>query len=129
SPDAPTGRRTLVDDTGGGRLVPDVEGMTLTYGPDGGGLLLVSSQGDDSFTAYRRSGANGFVGRFRVGDAGEGGVDGCEDTDGIDAVATRLGPAFPTGLFVCQDGDNGDERQNFKLVGLGAVTGLLGAIP
>jgi 3-phytase len=127
SPDVPSGRRTLVDDVEQGRLIPDVEGMTLTYGPDGGGLLLVSSQGDDSFTAYRRSGPNAFVGRFRVGSGGAhaSGVDGCEDTDGIDAVATPLGPAFPAGLFVCQDGDNGDDRQNFKLVDLGAVTRLL----
>ena len=131
SPGAPTGRRTLVDEVDGGRLVPDVEGMTLTYGP-GGGLLLVSSQGDSSFAAYRRGGANAFVGRFRVEGGGGGpdeGVDGCEDTDGIDAVAAPLGPSFPAGLFVCQDGRNGDERQNFKLVDLGAVVGLLGASP
>ncbi|MGH2721332.1 MAG: phytase [Actinomycetota bacterium] len=127
SPGAPAGQRTLVDDVDGGRLVPDVEGLTLTYGPGGEGLLLVSSQGDNSFAAYRRGGANAYVGRFRVD--GDGGVDGCEDTDGVDAVATPLAPSFPSGLFVCQDGRNGDERQNFKLVDLGAVVGLLGASP
>ena len=37
--------------------------------------------------------------------------------DGIEVVATSLGPAFPGGLFVCQDDDqDGGVNQNFKLV-------------
>ena len=39
-----------------------------------------------------------------------------------DAVAAHLGPDFPSGIFVCQDGDNTEPgssgRQNFKLVRL-----------
>ena len=50
-------------------------------------------------------------------------------TDGIEAVATNLGPNFPAGLFVCQDFKNFDAtdtlvNQNFKLVPLGAVVDL-----
>ena len=113
----------LVDRTGDGRLEADVEGLTILAAPDGRGLLIVSSQGDDHFAAYRRDGANEFVGRFRV--AG-GDVDGCEDTDGIELTTTALGPNFPRGLFVCQDGRDGGSKDqtNFKLVpldGLGAL--------
>jgi len=38
------------------------------------------------------------------------------DTDGIDVTATPLGPRFPRGLFVAQDGRNDGANQNFKLV-------------
>jgi 3-phytase len=38
------------------------------------------------------------------------------DTDGIDATAASLGPAFPQGVFVAQDGKNDSGNQNFKLV-------------
>ena len=53
------------------------------------------------------------------------GADGCSDTDGIEAVAADLGPTFPGGLFVCQDGRNTPPgsagRQNFKLVRLDSL--------
>ena len=46
-------------------------------------------------------------------------------TDGIDVYAGSLGPAFPNGLFVCQDGFNDTAgtsgTQNFKYVRLDAV--------
>lgn len=51
--------------------------------------------------------------------------NGCEDTDGIDIVPVPLGPHFPHGLFICQDGDNGDLPQNFKLVPLERIVGIL----
>ena len=38
------------------------------------------------------------------------------DHDGIDATAASLGPAFPQGVFVAQDGKNEGGNQNFKLV-------------
>ncbi|HZB72487.1 MAG TPA: phytase, partial [Acidimicrobiales bacterium] len=66
---------------------------------------------------YEREGANRYVGSFRV--------DGVESTDGLDVTTTPLGAAFPDGVLVVQDGDNGDEHQNFKLVPWGAVSDLL----
>jgi len=36
--------------------------------------------------------------------------------DGIEAVAGNFGPAYPDGIFIAQDGDNGAKAQNFKLV-------------
>ena len=53
--------------------------------------------------------------------------DDCDQTDGIDACAGNLGPAFPDGLFVCQDGFNdapgSSGTQNFKYASLSLVDG------
>ncbi|HXG67030.1 MAG TPA: phytase [Blastocatellia bacterium] len=106
---------TLIDKAGaGGHLVADVEGLTIAYGKDGSGYLIASSQGNNSFIVYRREGDNQFVKAFRI--ASEGGMDGVEDTDGIDITTANLGPAFPEGVFVVQDGINDKGNQNFKLV-------------
>lgn len=107
-------RRTAVDSTGNGHLVADVEGLAIVKGPDGGGWLVASSQGDSSFVLYERDGGNEFIRRFRVG--GTGGVDGVEETDGIDATAADLGGRFAGGVFVAQDGSNPGGNQNYKLV-------------
>ena len=108
-------RRTLVDRTGaGGHLGADVEGLAIPAGPRGTGHLVASSQGDDRFAVYRRGGRNAYVRSFRSGPTA--GIDGVTDTDGIDVTARPLGPRFPRGLFVAQDGDNDGAHQNFKLV-------------
>ncbi|MDX2033158.1 MAG: phytase [Blastocatellia bacterium] len=111
-------QRTQVDKVGG-HLKADVEGLAIAYGPDGKGYLMVSSQGDYSYVVYRREGNNEFVRKFRIGN-GEG-IDGAEETDGIDVTTANLGPAFPNGLFVVQDGFNDKGNQNFKLVPLQAI--------
>jgi 3-phytase len=106
-------RRTRVDVARRDRpLVPDVEGIALA-----GDHLVVSSQGDDSFAVYERDGDNAYVGSFRV--------EGVESTDGLDATTRPLGPRFPDGLLVVQDGRNGDEHQDFALVRWDDVTRLL----
>lgn len=115
-------KRTQVDKVGGGNLVADVEGLAIAYGADGKGYLLVSSQGNYSYVVYRREGNNEFVKRFRVGDGS--GIDGAEETDGIDVTTANLGPAFPQGVFVAQDGFNDKGNQNFKLVPLQAILKL-----
>ena len=132
-PTAPTGPagRVLVDGTtpNGGRLVPDVEGLTIVYQPNGTGYLIASSQAASNtanfYAVYARQGANAFVRSFRVVN---GRTDGCGRTDGIDAVAANLGPAFPRGMFVCQDNNNSTPgtsgNENFKLVPLERVVGL-----
>lgn len=127
-PDAPTTDRMLVDDPAFGHVVPETEGMAiLDLGLDlgnGAGYLIASVQGNSSFTVYRREGPNSYVGTFKVS-AGDG-VDGCERTDGIDVVGVPLGPAFPHGLFVCHDAENGGANQNFKLVRLEKILGAIG---
>jgi len=113
---------TLVDKVGAGNLFADVEGLAIAYGKDGAGYLMVSSQGNHSYVVYRREGNNEFVKKFRIGNGG--GVDGCEETDGIDVTTANLGPAFPNGVFVVQDGFNDKGNQNFKLVPLQAIVKL-----
>jgi acid phosphatase type 7 len=117
-PDGDTTRVAVDSTTGEGRLVPDVEGLALTDGPDGG-YLIVSSQGDSSFLVYERGGANAYVGSFSLGSTST--IDVTTGTDGIDAVASSLGTAFGGGLFVAQDTSTPAGRQNFKLVGLDVV--------
>ena len=106
--------RTQVDETGGGRLVADVEGLAIAKGEGQAGWLIASSQGDNAFAVYERGGDNQFVRRFRIG--GAGGVDGVEETDGIEVTTADLGGRFTGGLFVAQDGTNPGANQNFKLV-------------
>jgi 3-phytase len=107
---------------GDGHLFADVEGLAIAYGKDGVGYLIASSQGNHSYVIYRREGNNEFVKKFRIGN-GQG-VDGCEETDGIDVTSANLGPAFPQGVFVVQDGFNDKGNQNFKLVPLQAIVKL-----
>ncbi|MBI5031574.1 MAG: phytase [Chloroflexi bacterium] len=107
--------RTLVDTTGiGGHLKADVEGLTLTYGDNGTGYLIASSQGDSTFAIYRREGNNPFVKTFKI--VAGNGIDAVSGTDGIDVTTVNLGAAFPYGVFVAQDGANDNGNQNFKLV-------------
>jgi 3-phytase len=75
---------------------------------------VASNQGEDSYTVYRRGRRAEYVTTFRI--AAGPAADGVEDTDGIEATTRPLGPDFPTGLLVAQDGDDGDSNQNFKLV-------------
>jgi 3-phytase len=105
---------TLVDRTrGAGHLSGDVEGVTIAYGAGGSGLLIASSQGDSTFAVYRREAPNRYVGSFKIQ---AGGVDGVQQTDGIDVTTTSLGAGFAGGVFVAQDGRNPGRNQNFKLV-------------
>jgi myo-inositol-hexaphosphate 3-phosphohydrolase len=100
-----------------GRISPDAEGVAVT-----GNRVIVSSQYGAAgwksyFTAYTR-GTNAYVGAFRVGNGL--GSDDCDRTDGISAYEGYVGPEYPFGLFVCQDGNNTTPgtsgNQDFKLV-------------
>lgn len=107
--------RAKVDGVGAnGHLVADVEGLTIAYEKDGKGYLIASSQGDNSFVVYRREGDNTFVKKFRIGSGN--GIDEVTNTDGIHATTANLGPAFPRGVLIVQDGVNDKANQNFKLV-------------
>jgi 3-phytase len=114
--------RVKIDSTGsGGHLVADVEGLGIAYGEGDDGYLVASSQGDSSYVIYERGGTNTFVHRFQV--RGGDGIDGTEDTDGIDVTTADLGAGFSGGLFVAQDGDNDGGNQNYKLVPWEAIIG------
>ncbi|MCC5664505.1 phytase [Nostoc sp. CHAB 5784] len=115
-----------VRDLGGSYLTDDVEGLTIYYGKNGTGYLLASSQGDNTFVAYTREGNNEYLGNFAVGN--NGAIDSVQESDGADVINVPLGPNFPFGLFVTQDGSNepakivsdeGEEENissNFKFV-------------
>jgi myo-inositol-hexaphosphate 3-phosphohydrolase len=114
-------------------LEPDIEGLTIYYGPGTTGYLLVSSQGDHSYAVLSRDGDNEYLGSFIVGDAGP--IDQANESDGADVINVALGPAYPQGLLVVQDGANDpqnaveDDEQlennstNFKYVPWQSVAG------
>jgi 3-phytase len=107
--------RTLVDKTGQqGHLRADVEGLSLYYASNGTGYLIASSQGADAFMVYRREGNNDYVMTFKA--VSGNGIDAIGGTDGLDVMNFPLGPAFPFGVFIAQDGNNNPDNQNFKLV-------------
>ncbi|HUE79830.1 MAG TPA: phytase [Sphingomicrobium sp.] len=103
-------------------LVADVEGLAIA--PDGptGGYLVASSQGDNSFALYSLPDMTP-SGRFRVP---AGTVGSVEETDGIAVTLSSLGPDYPRGLLVVQDGANAPHAQNFKLVSWAEVERALG---
>jgi 3-phytase len=122
-PDAET-VRTLVDRTGaGGNLTIDAEGLTIAYGANGSGYLIASSQGNSSFAVYDRQGMNTYLKSFEI--PSRNGIDDVKQTDGIDVTTGNLGPAFPHGVFVAQDGYNDNGNQNFKLVPWQSIINLL----
>lgn len=85
-------------------LQPDIEGLTIYYGPNGTGYLLVSSQGDSTYAVFERAGNNQYLGSFVVADNGP--IDQANESDGADVINVPLGPAYPSGLLVVQDGAN-----------------------
>ncbi|MFZ4265447.1 phytase [Streptomyces arboris] len=116
---------------GGSKLSADVEGLTLVTESGGGGYLLASSQGDNTFAAYDRQvkDDNAYEGGFRVAPANSR-LDGSEECDGAAALNAPLGSQYPNGLLVVQDGHDapgeGDRpATNFKFVDLGTVMNAL----
>jgi len=84
-------------------FAPDLEGISMYYGEDGDGYLLVSSQGDSSYAVFSRD-TNEYIGSFGIGSNDN--IDQINETDGFDVINVRLGDNFPRGLAVFQDGKN-----------------------
>ena len=107
--------KTKVDGVGpGGKLVADVEGLTIAYEANGNGYLIASSQGNNTFAVYRREGGNAYVKSFRIVAGNK--IDEVTETDGIHVTTANLGSLFPKGVFIAQDGADDGGKQNFKLV-------------
>jgi myo-inositol-hexaphosphate 3-phosphohydrolase len=85
-------------------LEADVEGLTIYYGAGSRGYLLCSSQGDSTFAVFERTAKNRYLGQFQI--TGSEGVDGSQDCDGASVISLPMGPRFPKGLLVVQDGLN-----------------------
>jgi len=127
-PDGGAERRLIDSTEPPGRLTADVEGVSIYVGPSGRGYLVVSNQGADNYAVYRREGDNQFVGFFDVVANDASGIDGVSETDGLAVSSAPLGPMFPQGLLVVQDGRNITpiERQNFKFVSWDGIAEVLG---
>ena len=109
-------------------LKDDLEGVSLYRQPEGAGYLVLSSQGNDTYALFRRDGSNAYVGSFTViADYGRG-VDGASETDGLDVVSAPMGPDFPNGALVVQDGRNVSppQTQNFKIIPWDRIDRALG---
>ena len=122
-------QRQLIDVVGAdGHLAADVEGLSLWIGAGESGYLIASAQGESRFAVYDRDGAHTYRGSFRIGASADGTADAVSGTDGVDVTSADLGPDFPQGLLVVQDGVNTGPAttQNFKLVSWRAVAVALG---
>ncbi|MGB5131613.1 MAG: phytase [Steroidobacteraceae bacterium] len=111
--------RTEIDRVNGPNgLRQDIEGIAIWHGAGGLGYLVVSNQGANNFAVYRREGDNEFIGIFYIVANDADGIDGVADTDGIEVTSQALGPQFPDGLLVAQDGNNTSPtaHQDFKYV-------------
>jgi len=107
-----------------GPLVADVEGLAIARPKGKPAYLVVSSQGNNSFHLFDLAPPHPYVGSVRVsGRSGSTAADGgaVQETDGIEICALPLGPAFPEGILIVQDGENAPLPQNFKLISLGDV--------
>ncbi|NJN02523.1 MAG: phytase [Leptolyngbyaceae cyanobacterium SL_1_1] len=102
----PTGGNdfSIVQPIGRSELVPDIEGLSIYYGPNGTGYLIANSQGDSSYAVFSREGTNEYLGSFIIGD--NGAIDQVNESDGLEVISTPLGSAFPFGLMIVQDGAN-----------------------
>ncbi len=111
---------------GGSRLSADAEGLTIATDRRGT-HLLASSQGDSTFAVYTLRGRSAaYAGGFAVVDSPT--ADGAQHSDGAAVTTAALGPRFPHGLFVTQDGEStrpGDEDRvstGFRFVPLERIT-------
>lgn len=124
-PDASTTGEIIVR-ADGRSLVADIEGMAL-ISHEGQTLVLVSSQGNDSYLIYDTKAPYPQLLHFRVTTNPELGIDGSSETDGLDLTQRSLGAGFSQGALVVQDGRNRmpETGQNFKLVPLEHILALL----
>ena len=105
-------------------LAPDIEGLALADGVLYASAQNVAAPRSNWYSRFDAT-SGAYLGSFRIS---EGTVsDDCDQTDGIDAYDGDLGPSFPDGLFVCQDGFNeapgSSGTQNFKFTPLNLVDG------
>jgi 3-phytase len=95
----------LFTKTGQNGLTADVEGLTIYSTAGGGGYLIASSQGSDTFKIYDRKSPHAFRGTFTV--------MGAVHTDGVEVTNANIGGAFVQGCFVAHGGN--DAASNFMV--------------
>ncbi|KAI1749733.1 phytase [Xylaria castorea] len=127
-PDDDASEGFLIAEVGDGHTYADVEGVTLVEGTTANkGFILASQQGVSAYNIYRRAAPHEYVATFTIIEDAEKGIDAVSNTDGLAAVGTSLGPAFPHGLVVVHDDANQlpesgtSDEASFKLISLGDV--------
>lgn len=93
------------------KLKPDFEGLALRENENGSGWIIMSVQGSNAYAFIDRQSLK----LKNIIQIKDGVVDGVQETDGLE-VSTLKTPTFPNGLLIVQDGENGNEPQNFKYV-------------
>lgn len=101
-------------------LAADCEGVTIYYASNGKGYVILSSQGNNTFKVFDRSPENTFIGTI---DPAAGKLGKVSGTDGLEVTNRPLGPLFPKGLLILQDGTKKTEGQRFKLYSWEEVAG------
>ena len=93
-------------------LPGDLEGIGLyRAGTTSNGYLLISNQQKSIFTVFSRNGSS-YLGTLAIGG---GAFDAVEATDGLDVINVNMGPKYPQGMLVTQDGKDAPEGgTNFK---------------
>jgi 3-phytase len=105
---------------GDGDVVEDLEGVSIVYGANGTGYIILSSQGDSTYAVYDRAGNNAFLKSFTVGNNGT--IDAATGTDGLDVTSSNLGGSFTGGMLVVHDESNsGGTTSNLKYVSLSQI--------
>ncbi|MEO0398929.1 MAG: phytase [Pseudomonadota bacterium] len=121
--------RTGVGDIEGARLSADVEGLAI-YAPKPNapqtGYLIASSQGDHTYALFDRASPHSWHGTFQI--SFNGALVG--DTDGLAVTASPVGPSYPSGMLVVQDGvykkpGRAERNQNFKYVSWAKISAAL----
>lgn len=105
--------RTAIDRliSQGGNLAGPVAGLALYKTQNGGGYLIASSQGDNSFAVYERK-SNDYRGKFQV----KFNNSLVKLTDGIDITSQYLNSTFPNGMLVIEDSNPDQIYQSYKYV-------------
>ena len=98
-------------------LVADLEGVSLMKNGEKTGYIILSSQGNSTYFVYNRSPPHKKVGGFQIVEDPQKGMEGTEETDGLDACPLNFGKDFPKGLLVVHDNRSSKGGgSNFKLV-------------
>ena len=122
-PDADETRISIVKIDELKNLKADVEGLTIYRSFDSDeALLIVSSQGNNSYALFDINSDHNYVGSFKI--KSNGSIGGVSETDGIDVTAYPF-EKFSDGVFIAQDGHNGRKNQNFKIVDLQSIKSLI----
>ncbi|MGE0045910.1 MAG: phytase, partial [Hyphomonadaceae bacterium] len=126
-PEAGDARTSIATVEANSALADDLEGVGIYDLGGGRGYLVVSSQGNNSYAVFDRQGENRYIGSFAVVADAARGIDGISETDGLEIISVPMGPGFPHGAMIAQDGRNisPPEFQNFKLVPWERIAGAL----